>query len=133
MGTISGSGNTYTFNVTPTTPETATKVSIGDDVAQDYAGNGNFASGQFSMTYTRPTAEVTSITRADPSPTAMTQLNYLVIFSRSITGLTTDNFLAITNGPRDGLSVTGVTGSGDRYIVSVYPECGWFDSFEFHE
>ena len=51
---FSGSGSTYTFNVTPTTPGTVTTVSVAANVAQDNAGNGNTAASQFSITYGQP-------------------------------------------------------------------------------
>ncbi|MDO7875287.1 Ig-like domain-containing protein [Hymenobacter sp. ASUV-10] len=52
-----GSGTTYTFQVTPTTPGTATTVSIAANVVQDAAGNGNTAAATYSLTYL-----VTSVT-----------------------------------------------------------------------
>ena len=53
-GTISGftgSGASYAFNVTPTTPGTATTVNIAAGIARDLAGNGNSAATQLSITY----------------------------------------------------------------------------------
>jgi len=60
-GTLSGftgSGTTYTFNVTPTTAGTATTVNVPVAVAQDGAGNANTAApAAYSLTY-QPTAVV---------------------------------------------------------------------------
>ncbi|QKG53180.1 Ig-like domain-containing protein [Hymenobacter sp. BRD67] len=50
VGTVSGSGTTYTFNVTPTAAGLVT-VNVPANVAQDQAGNGNTAASQFSITY----------------------------------------------------------------------------------
>jgi len=55
---FSGSGTTYTFNVTPTTAGTATTVNIAANVAQDGAGNGNTAATQYSLTFVAPTIVV---------------------------------------------------------------------------
>ncbi|MDB5268891.1 MAG: hypothetical protein JWP58_1931 [Hymenobacter sp.] len=53
---FSGSGTTYTFNVTPTTAGTATTVTVPANVAVDAAGNGNTgAASAYSLTY-QPTA-----------------------------------------------------------------------------
>jgi hypothetical protein len=57
-GSISGftavNETTYTFSVTPTTAGTVTTVNVAAGVAQDAAGNGNTAAGQFSITYQQP-------------------------------------------------------------------------------
>ncbi|QKG54242.1 FG-GAP-like repeat-containing protein [Hymenobacter sp. BRD67] len=53
---FTGSGTTYTFNVTPTTAGTATTVNVPANVAVDTAGNGNTgATSAYSLTY-QPTA-----------------------------------------------------------------------------
>jgi hypothetical protein len=49
---FSGSGLTYTFNVTPTTAGTATTVSVFGNSTQDAASNGNSASNTYSLTLT---------------------------------------------------------------------------------
>jgi hypothetical protein len=56
-GTISGftgSGSTYTFNVTPTSSGSTVMVNVAANVANDAAGNGNTAASQFSVTYQQP-------------------------------------------------------------------------------
>ncbi|MBC3789513.1 Ig-like domain-containing protein, partial [Spirosoma utsteinense] len=51
---FSGSGTTYTFNVTPSANGTVT-VNVPANVAQDAAGNGNTAAAsQFTITYAQP-------------------------------------------------------------------------------
>jgi hypothetical protein len=47
-----GSGTTYTFQVTPTTPNAVTTITISASAAQDVATNGNTASSPYSLTYT---------------------------------------------------------------------------------
>ncbi|MDO7886490.1 putative Ig domain-containing protein [Hymenobacter cheonanensis] len=51
---FSGSGNTYTFNVTPTSSGSTITVNVAANTAQDAAGNGNTAASQFSVTYQQP-------------------------------------------------------------------------------
>jgi hypothetical protein len=53
-GSFSGSGATYTFNVTPSGSGSTVAVNIATNVAQDAAGNGNTAASQFSITYQQP-------------------------------------------------------------------------------
>ncbi|MDO7851691.1 putative Ig domain-containing protein [Hymenobacter convexus] len=56
-GTISGftgSGSTYTFNVTPIGSGSTVTVNVAANVATDAAGNGNTAASQFSVTYQQP-------------------------------------------------------------------------------
>ncbi|MGY3090566.1 hypothetical protein ACVWYF_003621 [Hymenobacter sp. UYAg731] len=124
-GTISGftavSGTVYTFNVTPTTPGTATTVTIPANVAQDAASNGNTASpGAYSITYNIPSTTVSSVTRLTPSPTATAQVSYRVVFAASVTGVTVSNFSVNTLSTAiSGASVSSVSGSGTTYTVTV--------------
>ena len=60
-GTISGSGTTYTFSVTPATSGLVT-VSVPANGAQDVAGNGNVAASPLSITYTQPVTAAPVIT-----------------------------------------------------------------------
>jgi|GEM_PF-2347922 len=57
-GTLSGftavNGTTYTFNVTPTTPGTATTVNVPANVAVDGNNTGNTAATQYSLIYAQP-------------------------------------------------------------------------------
>ncbi len=57
-GPTAGSGNSFTFQVTPTTPGTATTVQVRAGVVQDQAGNGNLASGTYALTFQAPTLTV---------------------------------------------------------------------------
>jgi hypothetical protein len=121
-GTLSGfagSGTTYTFNVTPTTPGTATTVSVPANVAQDAAGNGNTAATLFSITYNIASTTVASVTRLTLSPTATAQVSYRVTFAAAVTGVTVNNFSVTTAGTISGASVSSVSGSGTTYTVMV--------------
>ncbi|PRY22442.1 putative Ig domain-containing protein, partial [Spirosoma oryzae] len=115
---LSGTGTTYTFNVTPTTAGVVTTVNIAASVAQDAAGNGNTAAAQYSITYQQPAVTVTSVTRLTPSPTATAQVSYRVAFSGAVTGLTTGNFNLTTSG-LNGATVASLAGSATTYTVTV--------------
>ncbi|RSK46853.1 Ig-like domain-containing protein [Hymenobacter rigui] len=73
---FSGSGTTYTFNVTPSASGTIT-VNVPANVAQDQAGNGNTAAAQFSILYNLPkTAAPVVTTPANNSSVATSQPTY---------------------------------------------------------
>ncbi|MFD2720486.1 Ig-like domain-containing protein [Hymenobacter monticola] len=121
-GTLTGftpvSGTTYTFNVTPSAGGAVT-VDVPANVAQDAALNGNTAATQFSITYTAPTAAVVSVTGLTPTPAATAQVSYQVVFSSSVSGLTTGNFNVTTTAGINGAAVASVSGSGTTYTVVV--------------
>ncbi len=57
LSSFTGSGTTYTFDVTPTA-DGAVTVDVAANAAQDGNGNGNTAAPQFSITYTAPVTQV---------------------------------------------------------------------------
>ncbi|WP_242510162.1 Ig-like domain-containing protein, partial [Hymenobacter persicinus] len=117
---FSGAGATYTFNVTPAGSGSTVTVNVAANTAQDQAGNGNTAATQFSITYQQPTVTVVSVTRLTPSPTATATVSYRVVFSGSVTGLTTSNFSLTTTGSYNTApSVSSVSGSNSTYTVVV--------------
>jgi len=118
LANFAGSGTTYTFDLTPATPGTASTVSVPAGVAQDPAGNTNTAATTYSLTYVPATATVVSVTRLTPSPTATAAVRYQVVFSGSVNGVTGSNFSLTTTGV-SGASVSSVSGSGTTYIVTV--------------
>ncbi len=61
---------------------------------------------------------VTSIVRANANPTNAASVNFTVTFSESVTGVGTGDFSLTTTGVA-GASVSGVSGSGATYTVSV--------------
>jgi beta-lactamase superfamily II metal-dependent hydrolase len=61
---------------------------------------------------------VSSITRVNTSPTNAPSVDFTVTFSQSVTGVDASDF-ALTTAGVTGASVTGVTGSGTTYTVSV--------------
>jgi hypothetical protein len=56
--------------------------------------------------------------RANPDPTDAASVSYTVTFSEAVTGVDVADFIPITSGIT-GASVTGVTGSGTIYTVTV--------------
>jgi len=95
-GSFSGSGNTYSFTVTPTNDGTVT-VDLVADKAQDTAGNNNTAATQFSITYdaTAPTITISSPTTN--SPTSSSPIPVTITFNENVTGFDS-NEVSIGNG-----------------------------------
>ena len=61
---------------------------------------------------------VDSITRVNSNPTSENPIEYLIKFDRAVEGVDLADFELITTGV-NGASMTGVSGSGDVYTVSV--------------
>ena len=66
---------------------------------------------------------VTSIVRADPNPTNATSVNFTVTFSKDVTNVDMaapfSDFALTTSPSISGVSITGVSGSGATYTVTV--------------
>src|SRR5688572_3070612 len=62
---------------------------------------------------------VTSIVRAGTNPTNAASVSYTVTFTESVTGVDASDFALSTTGAVTGASVTGVSGSGTTYSVTV--------------
>jgi hypothetical protein len=56
---------------------------------------------------------------ADPNPTHAASVNFIVTFSEAVTGVDASDFAPDAIGHLTGVSVTGVSGSGAIYTVSV--------------
>ena len=61
---------------------------------------------------------VHSILRASPNPTSAASVNFTVTFSETVTGVDLSDFTLTTSGVSSA-SVTGVSGSGNVYTVTV--------------
>jgi len=113
-----GSGTAYTFDVTPTANGAVT-VDVGGGAAADSAGNGNTAASQFSIVYDGTPPTVSSITRANSTPTNAESINFTVTFSESVSGIATNDFSLTTTGV-SGASITSVSApSGSSVTVAV--------------
>ncbi|RLE45298.1 hypothetical protein DRJ25_05870, partial [Candidatus Woesearchaeota archaeon] len=63
--------------------------------------------------------EVSSITRTDDNPTAEPSVDFTVNFSQNVDNVDPTDFEITTTGSISGSSVTGISGVGDIYVVSV--------------
>jgi len=63
--------------------------------------------------------QVTSIMRANSTPTSAVNVQYIVTFSESVTGVDITDFNLTTSGVT-GASVMAVNGSGDTYTVTIH-------------
>jgi len=61
---------------------------------------------------------VNNITRANPNPTSAASADFVVTFSKSVTGVDATDFGLTTSG-LVAASVTGVSGSGSTYTATV--------------
>lgn len=61
---------------------------------------------------------VLSITRASASPTAAANVDFIVTFSKAVTGVELADFLLTTTGV-SGAALNGLSGSGNTYTVTV--------------
>ncbi|MBV6452474.1 MAG: hypothetical protein MHPDNHAH_03231 [Anaerolineales bacterium] len=126
--TVTGSGNEYTVTINSGTGDGTLRLDIIDnDTILDAAfnplggagpGNGNFTTG-IAYNIDKGTPGVTSITRADPNPTASNQVRFTVNFSEPVTGVDSTDFAVATTGSIAGAVLTEVSGSGASYIVAV--------------
>jgi beta-lactamase superfamily II metal-dependent hydrolase len=119
---VTGSGTTYTVTASTGTGASGTLrldvnngASISDGVGNALASG--FTGGQ-SYTIDRNAPTVSSVTHTDPSTTNLASVHYTVTFSQSVTGVDTTDFALTTTGVT-GASVSGVTGSGTTYAVTV--------------
>jgi hypothetical protein len=79
--------------------------------------DGTVDMGAYEYDNTLPT--VVSITRADPNPTSAASVNFIVTFTEAVTGVGVADFALTLTGGISGASVTGVSGSGAVYTVTV--------------
>lgn len=132
---VSGSGITYTVTVGTGSgagtirldlidDDSIQAVSSGNPLSGPGAGNGNFVGGQV---YNIQPPHVVASVRADPSPTAAAAIHFTVTFSTAVTGVDpTAPFpdFALTTTGVTGQAITGVSGSGATYTVTVNPGTG---------
>jgi len=62
---------------------------------------------------------VTSIVRANPSPTSAASVNFTVTFSEAVDGVTLDDFSLTTTGTISGAALTGGSGGGTAFTITV--------------
>jgi len=113
-GPTAGSGNRYTFQVTPTTPGAATTVQVRAGAVNDLAGNGSAASALYTLTYSQPvTAAPVVTTPANNSTTSSVP----TFAGTAPTGSTVTLYLAPGSGAAQLLGTTTAT-SGSFSLTS---------------
>ena len=131
VANVSGSGNTYTVTVGTGNGNGDLRLDIIDDDSIQNAistplggpgtGNGNFTTGEtytIEKTVPKPPS-VTSILRADTNPTSADVVSFTVSFSEAVSGVDPTDFSLSMTGNISGASITGVSGSGAVYSVTV--------------
>jgi hypothetical protein len=117
-------GTTYNVAVSGMTNSGTVIASIPAGSALDAAGHGNTASTNTDNTLTfifivdSTPPSVSSVHRADPSPTGDANVNFTVTFSESVTGVDLSDFTLTATGV-SGASVGNMSGSGATYTVTV--------------
>lgn len=110
---LSGSGTTYTFTVTPSAQGLVT-VAVGTGVAQDSAGNTNTAATNLTRAYDSVQPSL-SLSSAANDPFNSATISVTATFSESVTGFALSD-ISVTNGVASSLS-----GSGTTYTFTVTP------------
>ena len=108
---FSGSDASYTATITPATSGTVT-VNVPQNVAQDYAGNGNTPAEQFSVQadLDRPSVVITG-----PSDVQSGAFDITITFSESVTGFEQTD-IKVDNG-----TATAFSGAGAIYTATITP------------
>jgi Tol biopolymer transport system component len=126
---ISGYGNQYLLSVDTGTGDGELRLKLVDDdsildsalnpLGGPGAGNGNKSSSSYYVDKSTPT--VTSITRADPSPTSAESVRFTVNFSEEVWPVVPEDFVLTTTGSLTGASVMAIDPSRDEYnSVATY-------------
>ena len=112
VSSLTGSGTTYTFTITPLTAGSVT-VDVAANSAADAAGNGNTQAAQLTRTYNATAPTITLATTAtSPLSSAFT---VTAVFSAPVTGFDLTD-VTVGNGGASAFS-----GSGASYSFTVTP------------
>ncbi|MDM8535267.1 Ig-like domain-containing protein [Desulfobacterales bacterium HSG17] len=112
-GNLTGSGTTYTFEVTPLA-DSEVSVTIPADAALDKVSNKSKASNTISLTYDGTAPKINSL-KSDKEFINTGPFTITAIFSEKVKIFTADK-ITISNGTVDSIS-----GSGTTYIITVKP------------
>ena len=119
---VIGAGSTYMVTVDRGTGEGTIRLDVlADDSIRDAVNlplDGGYSSGQFYTIDTTPPTVISS-DRADGDPSGKVKVDFTVTFSQAVTGVDPTDFSLTTGGAVSGAFVTGVSGSGDTYTVTV--------------
>jgi hypothetical protein len=118
-GSLSGSGTTYTFSVTPTAAGVV-QVSVLANGAQDAASNGNIAAGPYTLTYAQPT-QAPTVTNLSPATGPVgTQVTITGTNLTSATAVRFNGTAASSFVVNSATSITAVVAAGTTTgLVSV--------------
>lgn len=122
---ILGSGNIYTISVSTKSGNDTIRVDLIDDdsifdnagnkLGSTSSGNGNFTSGE-TYTISQNVPTVTSILRANSSPTNTASVDFIVTFSEPVIGVDASDFLL--SGNTDA-TILNINNSNPFYVVTV--------------
>ncbi len=128
LAIVSGSGNTYSVNVNTGTGDGTIRLELVDDdsildsvmnpLGGAGAGNGDFSGGE-AYTVNPNVPRVISSLRADVNPSPADSVHYTVTFSEPVSGVDASDFVLTTTEAISGAATTGISGSGNTYIVTV--------------
>ncbi len=112
-GALSGSGTSYTINITPS-GEGEVTIDVAAGVAHDAAGNANTAAAQLSRTYDSQAPSV-SLTSTAGNPTNSSPIPVTITFLESVSDFVAGD-ITVGNGTKGALS-----GSGTSYTINITP------------
>ena len=119
LGSFSGSGTTYTTNISPSGDGTVA-INVASGVATDSVGNGNTAATQYSVTADATAPLIASIERQTPA-TSLTNANsvtWRIVFAEAMLNVDVSDFTAsgttatVTNVTNSSGNIWDVTVSG---------------------
>jgi len=121
--TVTGGPTTYNVAVSGMTAAGTVIATIPAANAKDAANNGNLLSTSTdnSVTHIHDNISPTVISslRADPNPTSAVIVRFTVTFSEPVSGVDVGDFSLTMSGGVSGSVVTGISGSGSVYTVTV--------------
>lgn len=118
---VTGSGATYTVEVAGMASGETVTLEILANAVQDAAGNYNEAraSSDSSLGDELAPPTVSSVIRLDANPTNAASVDFIVTFSEAVINVDKTDFSPTTTGGIIGASTLGISGSGNRYVVTV--------------
>ncbi|MBI2332247.1 MAG: metallophosphoesterase [Chloroflexi bacterium] len=122
---ISGSGNSPIITVNTGNGDGTLRLDLADNdtilsslgipLGGVGAANGNFTAGE-TYTVDKTTPSVISISPVNLNPTNAAAVEFAVVFAEPVSGVDLADFSLVTS---NGATLTGITGSGTNYTVSV--------------
>ncbi|MBK8615772.1 MAG: metallophosphoesterase [Anaerolineales bacterium] len=124
---VNGSGADYTVTVNTGTGDGTLDLDLidNDSIVNNYQnklggtgiGNGNFMNGE-TYTIDKITPRITSIIRADTSPSGAASVNFIVNFSEPVLGLDISDFTLSTTNINNA-TINNINGINSSYVVTV--------------